>query len=203
MSRLSDAMLIKLRDEEHVKVLRETGSAAEADAASLRAVADAAVAAEREGVPPGAGVWQVYDDSGNYGVLPTLAMCQLEFPGKLYRWVPAPPAAPAIPQGWQPIETAPKDGTDVIVMYRHIDTQVVHNAYFCAPDEFVDAEDVGWWSYHKIEVSRIKLDDWMSPTHWMPLPAAPKPQQECCHRTIPVVDGKAMRCDGCPHDLPR
>lgn len=74
---------------------------------------------------------------------------------------------------WQPIETAPKDGTDVLVMYMHIDTQVVHNAFFASEADGWDSGDVGWWSYEHSEVSRIKLDDWMEPTHWMPLPDPP------------------------------
>jgi hypothetical protein len=73
---------------------------------------------------------------------------------------------------WQPIKTAPKDGTDVIVMYQHIDTQIVHNAFWMG-DSDDDPEDIGWWSYEYSEGSRIKLEDWMEPTHWMPLPAPP------------------------------
>lgn len=73
---------------------------------------------------------------------------------------------------WQPIETAPKDGTDVIVMYMHINTQIVHNAFWNDYED-ADKDEIGWWSYEHSEVSRIKLDDWMSPTHWMPLPAPP------------------------------
>jgi len=80
--------------------------------------------------------------------------------------------------GWRPIETAPKDGTDVLVMYMHIDTQIVHNAFYASESEGWDAQAVGWWSYDHSEVSRIKLDDWMTPTHWMPLPAALTAQGE-------------------------
>lgn len=71
-------------------------------------------------------------------------------------------------QKWQPIETAPKDETEIIVMYMHIDTQIVHNA--CWLDDY----PAGWWSYDKSESSRVLLDDWMEPTHWMPLPPPPK-----------------------------
>jgi hypothetical protein len=73
---------------------------------------------------------------------------------------------------WQPIESAPKDGSDVLVMYMHIDTQIVHNAFYASEVDWDDC-DVGWWSYDHSEVSRIKLDDWMTPTYWMPLPDAP------------------------------
>ncbi len=72
---------------------------------------------------------------------------------------------------WLPIKSAPKDGTDVIVMYIHIDTQIVHNAFWI--EDEADPEYTGWWSYDKSEVGRILLKDWMTPTGWMPLPKAP------------------------------
>jgi hypothetical protein len=71
---------------------------------------------------------------------------------------------------WELIETAPKDGTDVLVMYVHIDTQVVHNGFWIGTDDTDNESEIGWWSYQHSEVSRIKLDDWMTPTHWLPLP---------------------------------
>ena len=81
---------------------------------------------------------------------------------------------------WQPIETAPRDGTDVIVMYMHIDTQIVHNAFWMGEDDGCDEREVGWWSYDKSEVSRLKLDDWMTPTHWTPLPPPPHYSHNGC-----------------------
>ena len=77
------------------------------------------------------------------------------------------------PSGWRPIETAPKDGTEVLVMYMHIDTQVVHNGFWIGTDETDEESEIGWWSYEHSEVSRIKLNAWWTPTHWMPLPPAP------------------------------
>ena len=71
---------------------------------------------------------------------------------------------------WLPIELAPQDGTNVLVMYMHIDTQIVHNGFWLGAEDTDDEADIGWWSYDHSEVSRIKLDDWMTPTHWMPLP---------------------------------
>ena len=64
---------------------------------------------------------------------------------------------PAIPEGWQPIETAPKDGSD-----------------FLAYNPMTRKHVVVFW----------KHDAWIFPelvfsssiTHWMPLPAAPKPE---------------------------
>ena len=71
---------------------------------------------------------------------------------------------------WLPIELAPQDGTNLLVMYMHIDTQIVHNGFWIGAEDTDDESDIGWWSYDHSEVSRIKLDDWMTPTHWMPLP---------------------------------
>jgi len=76
-------------------------------------------------------------------------------------------------QQWMSIESAPKDGTDVLVMYMHIDTQIVHNAFYAAESDGWEADSVGWWSYEHSEVSRVHLTDWMTPTHWMPLPQPP------------------------------
>lgn len=75
---------------------------------------------------------------------------------------------------WQPIETAPKDGTDVIVMYMHCETQCVFNAFYASEEHHWEKRDVGWWSYEHSEVSRIRLDGFMTPTYWMPLPPVPK-----------------------------
>lgn len=74
------------------------------------------------------------------------------------------------PVVWMSIETAPKDGTDILAMYMHIDTQVVHAAFWFGADDVDDEDDIGWWSYEHSEVSRIKLSGWMEPTHWLPLP---------------------------------
>jgi hypothetical protein len=87
---------------------------------------------------------------------------------------------------WQPIETAPKDGTDVLVMYMHIDTQCVFNAFYIDPSlegwgpipGQEDYDDEGWWSYEHSEVGRIKLEGFMEPTHWMPLPPPPQELEE-------------------------
>ena len=83
---------------------------------------------------------------------------------------------------WQPIETAPKDGTDIIVG-RDIGTVwVVHVAWYRTLEEIQEMEGMGdwapehegWWSYTRSAVSQEHLmDTWRRPTHWMPLPAPP------------------------------
>jgi len=77
---------------------------------------------------------------------------------------------PQIGMAWIPIELAPQDGTNVLVMYMHIDTQIVHNGFWIGAEDTDDESEIGWWSYDYSEVTRIKLDDWMTPTHWLPLP---------------------------------
>jgi hypothetical protein len=79
---------------------------------------------------------------------------------------------------WQPIETAPKDGTSIIVMYLHCDTQIVHAAFWLEEYESDEIDETGWWTYDWSEVSRSKMDYHYTPTHWMPLPPHPKDEQE-------------------------
>lgn len=69
---------------------------------------------------------------------------------------------------WQPIETAPKDGTEVLVWALWIDPDTdsfgsgstFHKARI---DKWVRG---AWW--------RTKQSPHMQPTHWMPLPEPPK-----------------------------
>jgi hypothetical protein len=79
---------------------------------------------------------------------------------------------------WQPIETAPKDGTDIIVMYIHCETQIVHAAFWLEANLDDELDETGWWTYDWSEVSRSKMDDHYTPTHWMPLPPPPTDEQE-------------------------
>lgn len=62
---------------------------------------------------------------------------------------------------WQPIATAPKDGTAILAW--HPDWQ----------DEPLSLRWHGHW--HKWILNGVLLDlgDWGEPTHWMPLPPPP------------------------------
>lgn len=82
---------------------------------------------------------------------------------------------------WRPIETAPRDGTHVLVYYEFATVPIAHVAFWDADEHDLwqsngfshKAEQVGWWSYVENSVSAHKLEGHNTPTHWMPLPAPP------------------------------
>lgn len=61
---------------------------------------------------------------------------------------------------WQPIETAPKDGTDIVLYHRLWEGYVRHG---CCRDGVWIAEcgKTGWYAVG------------IPPSHWMPLPEPP------------------------------
>lgn len=62
---------------------------------------------------------------------------------------------------WQPIETAPKDGTPIL-------------AY---ETDWGYPISIRWhqpWQSWVLNGVLLKLGDWGEPTHWMPLPAPPR-----------------------------
>ena len=93
-------------------------------------------------------------------------------------------AALASPKGeaWRPIETAPKDGTEILLC-RPSDYDACVGK-FTDLDEFltkheretVDYDDDAlyskdWWCYD--QTGLVRLEDDVPPTHWMPLPSPP------------------------------
>ena len=75
---------------------------------------------------------------------------------------PSPPEGMA---GWQPIETAPKDGQDILV------TDGM-NCYCVEWDEEFD-----WWTVDDNKLGPFRLRG-SAPTHWVPLPPAPGPADQ-------------------------
>ena len=76
---------------------------------------------------------------------------------------------------WQSIETAPKDGTNIIVYYEMAEVEFVHIAWYRDLEETEGIEDeVGWWSNVENSVSVWLLDDYREPTYWMPFPRIQK-----------------------------
>jgi hypothetical protein len=80
---------------------------------------------------------------------------------------------------WQPIETAPKDGTPVIVHLNRGTQGIVHIAWYRSKEEWEEsgqycggwgdlADWEGWWTYPVGSVTQEKLDDDRTPTHWAP-----------------------------------
>jgi hypothetical protein len=90
-------------------------------------------------------------------------------------WAELLAAAPKAAQsGWQPIETAPKDGREVLLRCG----SRVGAAMWCTwPSRYDNdrsiLEEAGEaWS---VGLDGDTWDEDKAPTHWMPLPAAPKP----------------------------
>lgn len=76
---------------------------------------------------------------------------------------------------WKPIETAPKDGTEVFVGVDTASVWIARNARFVRADEWLPGEPGdtdGWWSYRN-SVSQEKLEGIHEPTHWCPMPVPP------------------------------
>ena len=71
---------------------------------------------------------------------------------------------------WQPIETAPKDGTQILLCQENWGPWV---GWWGTHDGGRD----DWWFLDPSVDSRDKLNCWLltsGPTHWMPLPEPPK-----------------------------
>lgn len=76
--------------------------------------------------------------------------------------------AGAAPEGWRQIETAPKDGSYILLAVPNHDGDMTVG-------HWDDAwSDDGWWLLDDGKNFEIPLRG-KGPTHWMPLPAAPVP----------------------------
>lgn len=72
--------------------------------------------------------------------------------------------------GWQPIETAPKDGSAILIYGGTY-------SYSIYADEPFDGVSIArWYRFHWRGEDRQAHDDWYShnPTHWQPLPNPPQ-----------------------------
>lgn len=77
---------------------------------------------------------------------------------------------------WQPIETAPKDGTDVLLFFPTYKRQV-HVGHYNIRETFthgkLDSRSEGW-----ITGLIWGIGDQAEPSHWMAIPAGPnQPEQ--------------------------
>jgi hypothetical protein len=74
---------------------------------------------------------------------------------------------------WQPIETAPKDGTNVLLF--GLWAGEIHGVHDCPSMEigyFSDGSDYEGFDW--VATGGDYYCTWGKPTHWMPLPDAPK-----------------------------
>lgn len=75
-------------------------------------------------------------------------------------------AGHVIEQGWQPIETAPQDGTQVLLIARYPTNVAWSDQYHSWWHTRAVTEDVHW----------ARWPHTFPPTHWRPLPAPPEKQ---------------------------
>lgn len=71
--------------------------------------------------------------------------------------------------GWQPIETAPKDGTRVLLWIVHCNAKYATSPF----EEGWIGACIGSWSEHN-GGGFTWYGIYGTPTHWRPLPAPPK-----------------------------
>jgi len=114
------------------------------------------------------------------------------------RALPAAQPAPVTVEAWQPIETAPKDGTHILVWFNHDadpyydGDKLTDYATWAESGDFLSGEGhaiARWFPQHWESVDEygggyylpawwfaLENDDFERPvnaTHWMPLPAPP------------------------------
>ena len=86
------------------------------------------------------------------------------------------------PEGWQPIETAPKTGRTILLGYTntHGNWRTMLGRWFSQEeinetwDEPKDCDGLEGWYETSVEADDVPNCWATEPTHWMPLPAAPK-----------------------------
>lgn len=70
---------------------------------------------------------------------------------------------------WQPIETAPKDGTEVLILFDSVEVRIVHLCYWHDGQDLANEvsypDTVGWW-YFVNSVSQIQPNKLLTATHW-------------------------------------
>ena len=126
---------------------------------------------------PVAWVWRAFDpDVGHYGEWSSWKLSDYKPPRQPSQWfqvVSLPSSTPPHRKpltGWQPIETAPRDGTEIL-MTNGVD--VSSGQWFSEYGGTYDQEgapngderDAGWMDW----IGGMQPD----PTHWMPLPPPP------------------------------
>ena len=99
---------------------------------------------------------------------------------------------------WQPIETAPKDGTRIMVYGRGVDGAVwdtkvpmplLHGIaywHYFETDRYIDAGDGLYKKVRTQDLAGWRIGySWFTPTHWMPLPEPPSAEDVA--RTLDAI----------------
>jgi len=122
------------------------------------------------------------------GVINELAGCYGNDPERRHPFLRMTPTAwntRKSDDGWRTMESAPKDGTEVLVYKDVASVPVVHIAWYRSEEEWNESgqhcggwdtleEWLGWWSYTRNSVTQERLDGWAEPSHWRPLPSPPE-----------------------------
>jgi hypothetical protein len=77
--------------------------------------------------------------------------------------------------GWRPIETAPKDGTDILL---YVQEEITSGSW--SERKSFDGRDISCWVYAELDEHGCGCcsDKGEPPTHWMPLPDPPLPSED-------------------------
>lgn len=90
-----------------------------------------------------------------------------------------PPSTPSPAPGWRDIESAPKDGTRIMVWADGFEWPEVVFYEFYDPADAEEFGENGYWRYADDLLTEVTDDcgaeDW---THWMPLPPPPTTEAE-------------------------
>lgn len=95
---------------------------------------------------------------------------------KLYAAPPAPSLSAQVQDvaGWQLIETAPKDGTNILVWADGYQwPEVVRYEIYGDPTVEAEAGESGYWRFSEDLLADITHIDKDEISHWMPLPSSP------------------------------
>lgn len=75
---------------------------------------------------------------------------------------------------WQPIETAPKDGSKILVWADGYEWPEIVCFEKYDDETAIEAGEPGYWRYAEELIANVADVEPDMLTHWMPLPAAPE-----------------------------
>lgn len=83
---------------------------------------------------------------------------------------------------WKPIETAPKDGTPILLWGGRPDSSSDFIGFDTNTSTFPSETVVGWWEEYRPGAGEWRYcsydsgiyGEWEDPTHWTPLPEPPR-----------------------------